>query len=229
MKFNENLKFLRKQANLTQEQLAEKLNVSRQAITKWEAGQAMPDIENLKEIAYIFSVSVDSLVGDIESKSTNKIKRKINDIGLWIFALIFVIGTTMYSIIEFVKQVSNNENVIAISYIVIIIFGFLIFVLGIKLYLNNTDKREIIDMKDTVEGKNARVKYIIKRAIVGFGILLIWCIIDSIYLLPRDDMQFIKSIISNVGLVFIIEVTWGIAKYFNLEKKVKELNKNKKI
>ena len=163
MKFNENLKFLRKQANLTQEQLAEKLNVSRQAITKWEAGQAMPDIENLKEIAYIFSVSIDSLVGDIESKSTNKIKRKINDIGLWIFALIIVIGTTMYSIIEFIKQVSNNENVISISYIVIVILGFFAFILGIKLYLNNTDKREIINMKDTVEGKKARVKYIIKR------------------------------------------------------------------
>ena len=36
MKFNENLKYLRKEAKLTQEQLAEKLNVSRQAVTKWE-------------------------------------------------------------------------------------------------------------------------------------------------------------------------------------------------
>ena len=225
MKFNENLKFLRKQANLTQEQLAEKLNVSRQAITKWEAGQAMPDIENLKEIAYIFSVSIDSLVGDIESKSTNKIKRKINDIGLWIFALIFVIGTTMYSIIEFVKQVSNNENVIAMSYIVTVILGFLAFVLGIKLYLNNTDKREIINMKDTVEGKNARVKYIIKRAVIGFCILLIWSVIDSIYLLPQDNIQFKESIFNNIGIILGIEVTFGVAKYFNLEKKVKELNK----
>ncbi|HCC04388.1 MAG TPA: transcriptional regulator, partial [Clostridiales bacterium] len=51
MKFNENLKYLRKQAGLTQEQLAEKLNVSRQAITKWESGQSFPDIENLKEIS----------------------------------------------------------------------------------------------------------------------------------------------------------------------------------
>ena len=48
MKFNENLKYLRKQAGLTQEQLAEKLSVSRQAITKWESGESLPAVENLK-------------------------------------------------------------------------------------------------------------------------------------------------------------------------------------
>ena len=44
MKFNENLKYLRKRDNLTQEELAEKLNVSRQSITKWESGNSLPDI-----------------------------------------------------------------------------------------------------------------------------------------------------------------------------------------
>jgi len=53
MKFNENLKYLRKEAKLTQEQLAEKLNVSRQAVTKWESGQSLPDIQNLKEIIHM--------------------------------------------------------------------------------------------------------------------------------------------------------------------------------
>ena len=40
----------RKEKKLTQEQLADKLNVSRQAVTKWESGQSLPDIQNLKEI-----------------------------------------------------------------------------------------------------------------------------------------------------------------------------------
>ena len=55
MKFNENLKYLRKEAKLTQEQLAEKLNVSRQAVTKWESGQSLPDIQNLKEMVKYLS------------------------------------------------------------------------------------------------------------------------------------------------------------------------------
>ena len=48
MLFNEKLKLLRKENNLTQEDLSEKLNVSRQAITKWESGDGIPDIDNLK-------------------------------------------------------------------------------------------------------------------------------------------------------------------------------------
>ena len=51
MKINEKIYSLRKQNNLSQEELADKLNVSRQAITKWECNEGMPDIENLKQIS----------------------------------------------------------------------------------------------------------------------------------------------------------------------------------
>ena len=62
MLFNEKLKMLRKESNLTQEELAEKLNVSRQAITKWESGDGTPDIENLKQISNLFNTTIDELV-----------------------------------------------------------------------------------------------------------------------------------------------------------------------
>lgn len=64
MKFNNKLKTLRKQYNLTQEELAERLDVSRQAITKWESGEGMPDIDNLKQIAELFETTIDDLVAD---------------------------------------------------------------------------------------------------------------------------------------------------------------------
>ena len=86
MKFNENLKYLRKESKFTQEELAEQLNVSRQAVTKWESGQSLPDIENLKQLSDIFGVTMDSLVGDIETKNDLIIKKKINDIGYFVFA-----------------------------------------------------------------------------------------------------------------------------------------------
>ena len=53
MNFAEKLKTLRKQKNISQEQLAEKIHVSRQAITKWENGNGIPDIENLLAISSI--------------------------------------------------------------------------------------------------------------------------------------------------------------------------------
>ena len=54
---------LRKQKGLSQEELADKLQVSRQAISKWERGEASPDTDNLIELAKIYEVSLDELVG----------------------------------------------------------------------------------------------------------------------------------------------------------------------
>lgn len=62
MNFKENLKKLRKEKNISQEQLAEKLNISRQAISKWESAKAYPDIDNLILLRDIFNVSLDELM-----------------------------------------------------------------------------------------------------------------------------------------------------------------------
>lgn len=75
MLFNEKLKMLRKENNLTQEKLAEKLNVSRQAITKWENNEGTPDIENLKQISILFDTTIDELVKD-EKNITIGVKEK---------------------------------------------------------------------------------------------------------------------------------------------------------
>ncbi|HBF14623.1 MAG TPA: hypothetical protein DDW30_02860 [Clostridiales bacterium] len=62
MTLGERLKSIRNQAGLSQEQLAEKLKVSRQAVTKWETDAGIPDIENMKAISVLFHVSVDELL-----------------------------------------------------------------------------------------------------------------------------------------------------------------------
>lgn len=56
------LKALRKNAKLTQEDVAEKLNVSRQSVAKWELGESLPDIENCILLAKLYNVSLDDLV-----------------------------------------------------------------------------------------------------------------------------------------------------------------------
>ena len=80
MEFNEKLQELRKQRGLTQEELAEKLYVSRTAISKWESGRGYPNIESLKAIAKIFSVTVDELLSSGEvltiAEEDNKRKEK---------------------------------------------------------------------------------------------------------------------------------------------------------
>ncbi len=66
MELHEKLQQLRKQKGLTQEELAEKLYVSRTAISKWESGRGYPSIDSLQVIAKFFSVSIDALLSGDE-------------------------------------------------------------------------------------------------------------------------------------------------------------------
>lgn len=62
MNFNEKLKQERKKLNLSQEDLANKINISRQSISKWELGKGYPNLETLIELSEIFDITVDELL-----------------------------------------------------------------------------------------------------------------------------------------------------------------------
>lgn len=78
MTFGEKLRTARKNAGLTQEQLAERLPVSRQAVAKWESEKGMPDIENLKRLAKLLNVSIDYLLDDGEALDLSVTREKID-------------------------------------------------------------------------------------------------------------------------------------------------------
>lgn len=87
MEFSEKIQELRNKNKLTQEQLAEKLYVSRTAVSKWESGKGYPSIDSLKYISKTFNISIDELLSieeiiDIAKKEntynlerTNKLAR----------------------------------------------------------------------------------------------------------------------------------------------------------
>ena len=64
MTLGEKIRYARTCGGLSQEQLAQKLCVSRSAIAKWETGKGMPDVENLKQLARLLNISVDQLLDD---------------------------------------------------------------------------------------------------------------------------------------------------------------------
>ena len=78
MTLGEKIKEARKAAGLTQEQLAQKLIISRQAITKWEADKGIPDTQNLKTLSKLLGVSVDYLLDDGQDFTSNVIKEPID-------------------------------------------------------------------------------------------------------------------------------------------------------
>lgn len=78
MTLGEKLKSARKSAGLTQEQLAEKLLVSRPAVTKWETDKGMPDIGSLKRISKLLNISIDYLLDSGESVDLSVMREEIN-------------------------------------------------------------------------------------------------------------------------------------------------------
>ena len=85
MEFNEKLQLLRKERGITQEELAQKLYVSRTAISKWESGRGYPSIDSLKAIATFFSVTVDELISGgeaviIAEADSERREKRFNDL-----------------------------------------------------------------------------------------------------------------------------------------------------
>lgn len=79
IKINEQIAFLRKHKGLTQEELANALGVTNQAVSKWESAQCWPNIQPLPDLAKIFDVSVDELVGYKSTEGLEDICLKIKE------------------------------------------------------------------------------------------------------------------------------------------------------
>src|SRR5699024_12366954 len=94
MEFNEKLQQLRTGKNLTQEQLAEQLYLSRTAISKWESGKGYPNIDSLKCISKFFSVTIDELLSGEElitlAQTENRAKLKKSN--SFIYGILYMIA-----------------------------------------------------------------------------------------------------------------------------------------
>ena len=123
MTCGEKITILRKENNLTQEQFAELLNVSRQSASKWELGTSYPDTEKLIKISKIFSCSLDYLLREeIENKDMSQLQEskyaKKDNMGILLTYLSFspVLGVIVgiYSIYH-QKTTINNRKMIVFS------------------------------------------------------------------------------------------------------------------
>ena len=110
MEFHEKLQQLRKKNNLTQEQLAQKLFVSRTAVSKWESGRGYPGLESLKGISKLFSVSIDELLSKdelIELAETDN-RKKVDQVSGLVFAVLDMIAVS-FSVLPLFGQSVGDE------------------------------------------------------------------------------------------------------------------------
>lgn len=121
MALTEKLARLRKENGLSQLDLAEKLSVSRQAISKWEVGTAVPTTDNLRVLSELYGVSIDYLLSDNEEMSdeihtddrsnvkTDKNRKKYVRIGIFACILVIVSLLSVGIAIAYQKNKGNDE------------------------------------------------------------------------------------------------------------------------
>ena len=118
------IKFLRERNNLTQEELAKKVPVTREAVSKWETGRRIPDIETLLILSNMFNVSIESLLsgGESDNAMINLYKDNINlhkKVGILLLITILIIITFLiyyffnnYNSFKFYNLTGGNDNFI---------------------------------------------------------------------------------------------------------------------
>lgn len=118
------IKFLRERNNLTQEELAKKVPVTREAVSKWETGRRIPDIETLIILSKIFNVPIESLLsgGESDNAMVNLYKDNINlhkKFGILLLVIILIVITFLiyyffnnYSSFKFYNLTGGNDNFI---------------------------------------------------------------------------------------------------------------------
>lgn len=156
MDFNEKLKQLRQNKKWTQEELAEKLFISRTAVSKWESGRGFPSIESLKAISQVFDISIDELLSNSElisiaekdkaqqQKRFQHLLLGILDcmVGLLLFLPIF--GKAQGERIAFVNMWQLSPETLILK-IILLLFVILTMLYGIyELIISRREQRIVI-------------------------------------------------------------------------------------
>jgi len=191
MKFGDNLKKIRKSKKMSQEQLAEKVNVSRQSVSKWENGESYPEMNNLLQLCKIFNCEINELVhkdiSDISSLDEEIVMNivKFND--------------------KKQKEVKNLSNIIGLigkigSIVLKVAIPFIIIVMILVPYVISNVKVE----KNRIEFKTDNIKIIDKNKI-EINDIIIGEFDEDI-----SENQVIKMFEKNSNLKIIIYIEIGL-------------------
>ena len=152
----EKLYALRKKSGLSQEQLAEQLNVSRQAISKWESGQFVPEVDKLIAISKYFNVTLDYLMKEDDGQQLTYPKAEetnsfpANDKTKWLLGMVSCIGgiicLIMWGILSMLNprvsdQLSESSTIHLDGNSIFLILCIIAIIFGAVLLLKGTKKK----------------------------------------------------------------------------------------
>lgn len=192
MSFGENLQFLRKQKNITQEQLAEQLEVSRQSVSKWESSQSYPEMEKLLQICSMFHCNMDTLMqGDVSKDFVEDIygydgfmNRFHRLVTAGIALILFGIST-----MGLLTGLGMDEEIAPVFFFIFLIAGVMILVVMGMQHSHFTEKHPYIEDFYTEEEKEQAYRKFTVRMAAGIGIILVDVLLFMIMGIKFENMQ----------------------------------------
>lgn len=225
MSLGENLQFLRKRDNITQEQLAEKLDVSRQSVSKWESDTAFPEMDKLMQLSEMFNCSLDDIIK--KDVSSLYVEDKTNyEEHMNLFSKMVALGVGLIllglSVMSFLCGININEDLADMVFFIFVIIAVTIFIVMGLQHENFRKKNVSIDnfyTQDEIESFNKRFTVYIA---VGVVIILIAAllflnldtVLPEVYINPRFD---IEELVSSIFFLFI-SIGVSILVYAGLQK-----------
>ena len=226
MGFSENLQILRKMKNMSQEQLAEKLEVSRQAVSKWESGSGYPETEKLITICEIFDCSIDEILKGKFSEDSNGDKKQYENSmnrfskGIALAIVIILIGVTIFMYfagIPAAEEIKDKYSImgVAILLLFIVVAVPIFIVLGIEQenYKRKNPKLPNFYTEDEIEKFNAKFAKAIAIAVMIN-------ILSAIQLIFLYGMEIVndESTIPVVILLGMTTISVFIYVYYGIQK-----------
>jgi len=214
---SKNINVLRRKQGLTQEKLAQKMNVSRQAITKWENGESLPDIENVRILAEIFDVSIDALVGGATRPDRRELEKQMNRLIIYLTGIggVIFLMTLIDSLFNFEER--HMIGFMALPILVIVGIWIKSYVIrkrlakeGDILELQNRVSRTMTDFLGrplpigrTKEARLKRIRYASLDALIFASTFMM---IDLITYHSIDIMYMLQRWLINFSFFFIFVI-----------------------
>lgn len=236
MGFSENLQILRKMKNMSQEQLAERLDVSRQAVSKWESGNGYLETEKLISICEIFDCSMDEIIkgkfsADVngEKKSYEKLMSKFSK-GIALAIGIILLGTT---ILLYFSGLPGTEELKEKNEIMGVVILLLCVLIAVPIFIILGMQREEFIKKNPKlaniysEEENEKFNSKFQKSLAGSVALIL---LGTILLIFVSGMKLVdeESTIPVVILMAFVTIAVPIIVYFGIQKDKYDIEKYNK-
>lgn len=239
MSLGENLQFLRKKAGVTQEELAKRLEVSRQSVSKWEADVSFPEMEKIITLCDMFGCTMDTLVkGNAEREVREDVTGYDSHMNRFAKQISVGVGTVIFGVAvsSFLDAWDKLDGLSAMVFFLFLIVAVMLFVIG---GMQNESFRKnnphITDFYTDEQKKAYDAKFPILTA-VGIGIIIFGIVLTvGLEYLPEsalatafEDSSFLVCVAVGASLLTyggIIKDKYNIDKY---NKEIKEQEKKEK-